>query len=102
MLHNSLLALATAFSDDPRIRDYRARLYFVNEAKRLLESECRTPNICAVHALSILASFYSSNGDHMLGTWSFHHSCTGGLQCSRIHILWHECTGQSSFRIEFR
>ncbi|KAF5392813.1 hypothetical protein D9757_000908 [Collybiopsis confluens] len=62
MLHNALLALATGFSDNRAIRDYKSRKYFADEAKRLMESEVQTPNVSVVHALSILGSFHSSNG----------------------------------------
>ncbi len=51
MLHNALVALATAFSDDPRVRDFKSRKYFADEAKRRWEEECRTPNISVVQAL---------------------------------------------------
>ncbi|CAK5284862.1 unnamed protein product [Mycena citricolor] len=67
MLHNALIALASGFSDDPRIRDLRARQYFADAAKRCIEAECMKPNISVVHALSILASFHSTQGDQMLG-----------------------------------
>ncbi|KAF8892873.1 hypothetical protein BD779DRAFT_1507469 [Infundibulicybe gibba] len=67
MLHNALLALATAFSDDLRIRDLKARQYFAVAAKNLIESECQKPNLSVVHALSILGSFHSSQGDQTLG-----------------------------------
>ncbi|KAE9402722.1 hypothetical protein BT96DRAFT_918021 [Gymnopus androsaceus JB14] len=67
MLHNALLAVATGFSDDPLIRDYKARKYFADEAKRLMESEVQRPNVSVVHALSILGSFHSSSGEQGLG-----------------------------------
>lgn len=67
MLHNALVALATAFSDDSRIRDLRARQCFARKAKGYIEAECHSPNISVVHALSILASFHSSQGDQTLG-----------------------------------
>ncbi|KAF9026866.1 hypothetical protein BDZ89DRAFT_832235 [Hymenopellis radicata] len=67
MLHNALMALATAFSDDPKIRDYKSRKYFSDEAKRLWESECAKPNLAMVHALSLLGSFHSTNGEQTIG-----------------------------------
>lgn len=67
MLHNALMSLATAFSDHPRIRDLNSRQYFARKAKDYIESECQRPNISVVHALSILASFHSSQGDQTLG-----------------------------------
>ncbi|PBK66316.1 hypothetical protein ARMSODRAFT_1006080 [Armillaria solidipes] len=71
MLHNALVALATAFSDDPRVRDFKSRKYFADEAKRRWEEECRTPNISVVQALSILSSFHSTNGDQTIGYMYF-------------------------------
>ena len=67
MLHNSLVALALAFSDDPRFRDLQARKYFVDAAKSYMETECQQPNISVVQALSFLGSFYGSQGDQGLG-----------------------------------
>ncbi|TFK32251.1 hypothetical protein BDQ12DRAFT_659410 [Crucibulum laeve] len=71
MLHNSLVALATAFSDDPRIRDFKSRQYFAKAAKDMMEEECQKPNLSAIHALSILASFHSTQGDQSLGYMYF-------------------------------
>lgn len=71
MLHNALVALATAFSDDPRIRDFKSRKYFADEAKRRWEDECQKPNISVVQALSILSSFHSTNGDQTIGYMYF-------------------------------
>jgi hypothetical protein len=67
MLHNALMSLATAFSDQTRIRDLNSRQYFARKAKDYIEAECQRPNISVVHALSILASFHSSQGDQTLG-----------------------------------
>lgn len=67
MLHNALIALASAFSDDPRIRDRKARQYFAAEAKSLIEAECQRPSISVVQALSILGSYHSSQGEQTLG-----------------------------------
>ncbi|KAJ3921609.1 hypothetical protein F5877DRAFT_19082, partial [Lentinula edodes] len=67
MLHNALLAVATGFSDDPQIRNFEARNFFADEAKRLMESEVQRPNVSVVHALSMLGSFHSSSGEQGLG-----------------------------------
>jgi hypothetical protein len=67
MLHNALISLATAFSDNARIRDFNSRQYFARKAKSYIETECQTPNISVVHALSIISSFHSSQGDQTLG-----------------------------------
>lgn len=67
MLHNALLALASGFSDDPAVRDYKARQYFADEAKKYVETECSKPNLSTVNALSIIATYQSSQGDQTLG-----------------------------------
>ncbi|KAJ3560388.1 hypothetical protein NP233_g10873 [Leucocoprinus birnbaumii] len=67
MLHNALLALGTAFSDDPDIRDLKARMYFLEKAKGYMEDECSRPHLCVVNALSLIGSFHSSQGDPTLG-----------------------------------
>ncbi len=67
MLHNSLIALALAFLDDPKFRDLKSRQYFAEKAKSFTEAECQKPNISVVQALSFLGSFHSSQGDQTLG-----------------------------------
>ena len=67
MLHNALVALALAFSDDPVLNRWETRVIYANKAKSYLEDECEKPNICVVQALSLLGSFHSSNGDQNLG-----------------------------------
>ncbi|KAF8624671.1 hypothetical protein AX17_007002 [Amanita inopinata Kibby_2008] len=71
MLHNALIAVASAFSDDPRIRDLKSRRYFAAEAQSYFEIECQKPNLSTMHALSILASFHSSQGDQSSGYMYF-------------------------------
>lgn len=66
MLHNALLALALALLDDPKFTDLKTRHCFANAAKSDLEAECRNPNLSVVHALAILASFHSSQGDQTI------------------------------------
>ncbi|KAJ7594961.1 hypothetical protein C8J56DRAFT_453389 [Mycena floridula] len=70
MLHNALVALAMAFSDDPRLNDIKAREQFAATAKGYLEEDLKKPNIAVVQALSLLGSFHSSKGDNNLG-WLF-------------------------------
>ncbi|TFK73147.1 hypothetical protein BDN72DRAFT_247720 [Pluteus cervinus] len=67
MLHNALIALGSGFSDDPKVRDLKARRYFASAAKNYLEAECASPNLSVVQALSILGSFHSSQGEQTLG-----------------------------------
>ncbi|KIM40989.1 hypothetical protein M413DRAFT_157684 [Hebeloma cylindrosporum] len=71
MLHNALVALALAFLDEPELRDFEARQRFADAAKGFIETECQKPNISVVNALSILASFHSSQGDQALGYMYF-------------------------------
>ncbi|KAH9989703.1 hypothetical protein BJV74DRAFT_837982 [Russula compacta] len=67
MLHNALLAVATAFSDDPAIKDPAARQRFADKAKSFLESECEPPKLSALTALSILSNYHSSANHPTLG-----------------------------------
>jgi hypothetical protein len=67
MLHNALLAVATAFSDDPAIKDPATRQLFADKAKSFLENECELPKLSVITALSILANYYSSTNHPTLG-----------------------------------
>lgn len=67
MLHNALLALATAFSDDPHIHNIESRQLFARKAKSYIEEECQSPNISVVHALAILGTFHACQGDPTMG-----------------------------------
>ncbi len=67
MLHNALLAVATAFSDDPAIKDPTTRRQFADKAKSYLEDECERPMLSAMTALSILANYHSSENHATLG-----------------------------------
>lgn len=71
MLHNALVALALAFLDEPKLRDLKTRRYYANTAKSFIEAECRSPNLSVVHALSILGSFHSTQGEQTLGYMYF-------------------------------
>ncbi|KAK0484836.1 fungal-specific transcription factor domain-containing protein [Armillaria novae-zelandiae] len=90
MLHNALIALATAFSDDPHINSFKNREQYAIKAKSYLEYECEKPNICVVQALSLLGSFHASNGDQNLGYLYFGMSTRVGqilgleVDCSRL------------------
>jgi hypothetical protein len=67
MLHNALLAVATAFSDDPVIKDPTTRQRYADKAKSFLENECELPKLSAMTALSVLANYYSSTNHPTLG-----------------------------------
>jgi hypothetical protein len=66
-LHLAVLAVASAFSDNPVISAPSARARFAEEAKKLIEDECKVPNIAAVQALGMLGSYYSGTGQQNLG-----------------------------------
>ena len=66
MLHNALIALALAFSDD-QFREIGVRERYASTAKSFIESESRTPSLSGVHGLSVLGSYHNSKGDQTLG-----------------------------------
>ncbi|KAI0638671.1 hypothetical protein C8Q77DRAFT_1092212 [Trametes polyzona] len=67
MLHNSVLALATAYSDMPLIKDIRYRRMYARKAKSYIEAECQRPTIPLITALGVLAAFHSAAGEQSLG-----------------------------------
>ncbi|KIY43005.1 hypothetical protein FISHEDRAFT_26732, partial [Fistulina hepatica ATCC 64428] len=67
MLHNALITVASAFSDDPMVRDFQSREYFAKKAKSYIDTECRTPNLSVIQALNIIGSYHSSRGEQTLG-----------------------------------
>ena len=66
MLHNAVLALATAYADDPVLKSPRCRNAFAERAKSYIESETQKPTIALVTALGTLAAFHSVCGDQSL------------------------------------
>lgn len=86
MLHNALIAVGTAFSDDPRIRDHKARQCFASTAKSCIEAECQEPNISVMHALSFLGSYHSSLGEQTLGYLYFGRFCVVRWMCEDIDV----------------
>lgn len=71
MLHNTLLAVSTNFSDDPYIRDPKTRQYFVNVALDCLQAECRKPDLSLIHAFAFLGTYYADVGDRILSDLFF-------------------------------
>ncbi|KAI0774652.1 hypothetical protein BD413DRAFT_472376 [Trametes elegans] len=67
MLHNAVLALATAYSDEPLIKDIRYRRLYARKAKSYIEAECQRPTIPLITALGVLAAFHSAAGEQSLG-----------------------------------
>jgi hypothetical protein len=87
MLHNAILAVASVFSDDPRIRNANRRKYFVVAATACLEAECEKPTVSLVHSLSLLGTYFSTSEDlKILGDGYFAMSARVGLsrKCSSI------------------
>ena len=85
MLHNALLALATAYSDDPMLKSARCRNLFAERAKGYIESECQKPTIALVTALGTLAAFHSVCGDQSLAYLYF--GMAGRMSQSRMSPL---------------
>ncbi|CAL1699935.1 unnamed protein product [Somion occarium] len=71
MLHNSILALATAFSDDPMKRAVSFRAHFARKAKSYIDHDCEKPSIACVSSLSLLGSYHATNGEQGLGYFYF-------------------------------
>ncbi|KAA1472027.1 hypothetical protein DENSPDRAFT_153625 [Dentipellis sp. KUC8613] len=81
MLHNSIVALAAAFSSMADLKHIDTRRKFAAQAKADFEKECSQPSLSAVVALSFLATFHSSQGEHELGYTYF------GMSARMSHTL---------------
>jgi hypothetical protein len=67
LLHCSLLALATAFFDDPSIKQGEIRVKFVQKAKQLLEGKLDSPSLCMAQAQAILSHYHCGKGGREIG-----------------------------------
>lgn len=67
MLHNAMLSLATAFSDDPAVLNIEFRRHFATKAKSYIDVDVLQPSVCTVSALGLMATFHSSRGEQSLG-----------------------------------
>ncbi|KAF8747472.1 nitrogen assimilation transcription factor, partial [Rhizoctonia solani] len=65
-LHCALMALATIFSNDPRVRSKYVREQFANRAKQLLEGECERPTLTTIQGLVFLSEYHGSLGERVL------------------------------------
>ncbi|CAE6466744.1 unnamed protein product [Rhizoctonia solani] len=65
-LHCALMALATTFSGDLRVRSKHVREQFAGHAKHLLEGECERPAFTAIHGLVFLSEYHGSLGERGL------------------------------------
>ncbi len=111
-LHNAVLAVATAFSDDARISfppqattnissssihptevkskelsSSPIRFVLAERAKSYIESECARPPVSAVQALSLLASVYSGMGEQTLGFMYFGMSARISQACTLVSCI---------------
>ncbi|CAE6414531.1 unnamed protein product [Rhizoctonia solani] len=80
-LHCALMSVATAFSDNPKVKSKQARLHFAQCAKQYLENECERPTITAVQALTYLSDFHGSLGERGLAYLYF------GMSCRMVRAL---------------
>lgn len=90
MLHNAALALATAYSDDPVIKDMRNRRLYALRAKSYIEADTQKPTIALVTAFSTLAVFHSTCGEQSLGYLYFGKPspviCTQGVTLTLVQV----------------
>ncbi|KAF7353619.1 Zn(2)-C6 fungal-type domain-containing protein [Mycena venus] len=63
MLHNAILSVSLAFSDEPYLRDPKTRLCFATAAKSL--HSYTKADLSTVHAMSFLGTFYSDLGERI-------------------------------------
>ena len=62
MLHNAILALATAYSDLEHLRDVKNRMEFARKAEEYIAREFERPTLSGVQAFAYLADFYLDLG----------------------------------------
>ncbi|KAG9112455.1 hypothetical protein FRC07_007893 [Ceratobasidium sp. 392] len=67
LLHCSIMAFATAFSDDPAIRAPATRARFASWAKQWLDEEFEQPTMSLVRALTLLAEYHCGIGERDAG-----------------------------------
>ncbi|TXT07674.1 uncharacterized protein COLE_04598 [Cutaneotrichosporon oleaginosum] len=67
LLHNYILAVGLAFSDEEHLRAQTTRRLFATEGDRTLDRECSMPCVGTVQGLAIRASWASTMGDYSLG-----------------------------------
>jgi hypothetical protein len=67
LLHCSLLAFATALSEEPLIKHQSTRDKFAERAKQLLQDELGRPSLNFVQALAMLSEYHSGLGEKEQG-----------------------------------
>jgi hypothetical protein len=70
MLHNAVLSLALALSDEPHLRSMSTRRVYLEAARQRIDIECSKPCLATVQALTFVSSFFSTMGDYTLG-WTY-------------------------------
>ncbi|KAF8313797.1 hypothetical protein DL93DRAFT_2167601 [Clavulina sp. PMI_390] len=70
VLHNVILALSLAFSENPEMRTREFRNNFIVEAKKWLDHELEHPTLSTVQSLALLSTYYSSWSEHTIG-WNY-------------------------------
>nr|XP_019046774.1 hypothetical protein I302_03377 [Kwoniella bestiolae CBS 10118]OCF25704.1 hypothetical protein I302_03377 [Kwoniella bestiolae CBS 10118] len=85
MLHNAILSLALAYSDEPHLRAVPTRRVYFQEAMRLQDDECVAPNIATIQALALLSSYQSTLGQFDLG-WMYFGRAIRACYSMGLHI----------------
>jgi hypothetical protein len=67
LLHNAILAIALAFSDDAYLRSAATRRIFADHAKSFMDGEGERPTVATAQAFAHLASYHSLAAEHNLG-----------------------------------
>lgn len=67
LLHNAIIALACALSNDPRVSDRLAARACAARAKALLEDEGERPQLSTQQGLLVVGSYHSGNSLQGLG-----------------------------------
>ena len=90
MLHNAVIAVALAFSDDSVLRERSLRDKFISQAKLTLDFECQRPTLSTVQGLAFYSSYCSGMGNQTLGFMYFGLSaCVIHLTCRKTQVLLH-------------
>ncbi len=89
MLHNAILSVAFAYSEDEGRCSRAFRDQFAKEAKSLLETECQHTSLATVMGLAVLSSYHSG----------FSEQSKWGLSLHTGHRLRTICCGRSRLHV---
>ncbi|KAG8698652.1 hypothetical protein FRC09_007114 [Ceratobasidium sp. 395] len=81
MLHCSIMAFATAFSDDPAVRAPETRARFASWAKQWIDDEFKHPVMSLVRSMVLLAEYHCGVGEKDAGYMYM------GTACRAIRML---------------